>query len=391
MGMRGTAGPSRVALVGIAPFRPPCQLPMASPTLRTLARSLGLSHATISAALNQTGRVKAETAERVRRAAAEAGYRANPLTSAVMSGVRQSRASTFRGIMAAVEIAEFNRPADAVRYHAELAAGATERAASLGFRLEQFLAGPNHVPMRRLAAILRARGIQGIVLLPAWNEPDLSELDWSHFAGVYADYALGRPALPSVYPDHYRGMMMTLEHLRSLGYRRPGLFIAQQQDERIQHRWEAAFLAFDANRDGVHRAIPRLKTSGPDRAEFIRWFQRHRPDVVLGHTTDAIAWMEEAGAVVPDQHGFVCLNLLRARVPCAGLNLQPRLVGSLAVEQLVAQLHRHEIAGLSRLAPSISVPPAWVDGPTVRPAVRTDLAPLAFEEPSLLDRLSSAI
>ncbi len=358
---------------------------MASPTLRSLARTLGLSHATVSSALNGRGRVRPETVQSVRALAEAMGYRSNPLTSAVMSEVRRSRSHTFRGIVATIEIGEPDRPGCTAHYHAEVVRGVAERGAGLGFKVESFVLGPQGVPVHRLDAILRARGIRGVVLLPAWNEPDVSRLDWNHYLGVYTDYVIERPALPSVYPDHYRAMMMVLQHLRSLGYRRPGLFVVPHQDERIQYRWEAAFLAFAANSGGLSRVIPRLKSCGLNREEFIQWFREYEPDVVLGHHTEAIAWMEEAGAVLPATHGFVCLNLLMKQVPCAGLDLQPALVGALALEQLVAQLHRNEFGAAPRVASAISVPPQWVNGPTVRrldrPERIADPAVLAFPDP----------
>jgi LacI family transcriptional regulator len=356
---------------------------MAKPTLRSLARSLGLSHATVSSALNGRGRVRPETVQCVRAAAAAAGYQSNPLTSAVMSEVRRSRNSTFHGILAAVEIAEPERPASALRYHSDVLKGAVERGAGLGFKVEPFVVGRNGVPLQRLDAILRARGIRGILLLPAWNEPDVSRLDWSHYLGVYADYVIERPALPSVYPDHYRAMILALQRLRALGYRRPGLFVVPHQDERIQFRWEAAFLAFLANAGGPARAVPCLKSFGLNRGEFIQWFREYEPDVVLGHHTEAVGWMEEAGASLPETHGFVCLNQLMAKAPCAALDLQPRLVGSLALEQLVAQLHRNEFGQFPPVASAISVPPRWVDGPTVRRLDRAEPLPLAFPAPGL--------
>jgi len=58
---------------------------MPTPTLRTLAKTLGLSRTTVSDALRGSPRVKAETLQRVQTAAKEAGYERNPLTGAVMS------------------------------------------------------------------------------------------------------------------------------------------------------------------------------------------------------------------------------------------------------------------------------------------------------------------
>jgi LacI family transcriptional regulator len=360
---------------------------MASPTLRSLARSLGLSHATVSAALNGRGRVKPETVRSVVEAAKAAGYHMNPLTSAVMSEVRRSRNSTFRGTIAALELAEPARPAYAARYHADILRGASERAASLGFKVESFVAGTGGVPIQRLDTILKARGIRGVVLLPAWHAPDVSALDWEHYVGVYTDYLIERPVLVSVYPDHYRAMMAALQHLRGLGYRRPGLVMAPHQGERIQHRWEAAFLAHAANTGGLTRGVPCLKSSGLDRAEFMGWFREYEPDVVLGHHTEAIGWMQEAGASLPETHGFVCLNLLMKKAPCAGFDLRPSLVGSLALEQVVAQLHRNEFGRQPEVAAALSVAPRWVEGPTIRALPRglREAAPLRvnFSDPAL--------
>jgi LacI family transcriptional regulator len=335
-----------------------------------------LSLATVSAALSGSGRVKPATAKRVLNAAEAAGYRTNPLASAVMSEVRRSSNRTFRGLVAVVEIEEKDRPISSARYHSDIVRGAADRAADLGFKLETFAVGGDGLPIQRFEAILKARSIRGVILLPAWNEPDLSCLDWSGLAGVYADYAIERPVLNSVHPDHYRAMIMALKHLRMLGYRRPGMFVAPRVDERIQYRWQAAYLAFQANPGGFSESIPTLKAAGMDASEFTRWFRKYSPDVVLGHDTKAIDWMEATGASVPGTHGFVCLDLLMKDRPCAGLDLQPHLVGSLALEQVTAQIHRNEF-GIPAVPLATAIAARWNDGPTVRP-----VAPCARDEVS---------
>jgi DNA-binding LacI/PurR family transcriptional regulator len=340
-------------------------LRMASPTLRSLARKLGFSIATISAALNGTGRVSAATARRIKQGAKAAGYKVNPLASAVMSEFRRSSGGRFRGAIAVVDIAEPFRPDHAVHYHRDLIKGVVARAEELGFATENFVMGHAGLTLQRLDGIIRARNIRGIVLLPSWNDPDISKLDWSQLAGIYTDYIIERPALHTVYPDHYHGMILLLQRLWQRGYRRPGLFVMRHSDERLQYRWEAGFLAFAANAPMKIRELPRLKTLELCEAEFRAWFRSEKPDVVIAHQTEAIAWMRAEGAVIPGRHGFVCLNVQRQTVPCAALDLQPQVIGSLALEQLVAQLHRREF-GIPRLASSTTVPPRWMEGPTVR-------------------------
>lgn len=336
----------------------------ANSTIRSLAARLGLSRTTVSDALRSSPRVRAETAKRVWEAAAAAGYRPNPLAGAVMSEIRRSRGQTFRGGLAAIDLDEADRPAAALRFHEALIDGARKRAAELGYKLQPFLVGRQGVELSRLDTILQSRGIQGVLVLPAWREPDLSRLDWSRYAGIYTDYMIEHPALHAVCCDHYRSITNVLQRLARLGYRRPGLFLQRQQDERLQNRWEGGFLAYQRSHANGS-AVPPLIMDDVAKDDFIRWFRRHKPDVILGHHPAAIDWLGECGAKVPSDAGFFCLNLTLDPRPCAGLDLQPRLIGARSMEMLIAQLQRNE-RGIPDHASTSMIPAHWVEGPTVR-------------------------
>ncbi len=337
---------------------------MPAPTLRSLARDLGLSRTTVSEALRGSSRVNRETADRIRAAADAAGYHHNPLAGAVMSEIRRSRGQSFRGVIAAVDVHEDDRPPHSLKFHRELLAGAAERCDELGFKIEPFTAGRDGISLQRLNTILQSRGIRGVLLLPAWGNPDYSALDWTRYAGVYTDYIIERPSLHTICSDHYRSMMTALQRLHALGYKRPGLFVQKHHDERLQHRWEGAFLAFQRRTPGIE-AIPALVTESLTREEFIDWFKYHRPDVVLGHRSEVLTWMRAAGARIPATHGFFCLNVLMQDVACAGLDLQPRLLGAQGVETVIAQLHRNE-PGVPAFPSLTTIPAHWVEGPTIR-------------------------
>ena len=341
-------------------------MPAPAPTLRSLARTLGLSRTTVSDALRGSPRVDPDTAVRVKRAAREAGYRRNPLAGALMSELRRSRGTAFRGVLAAVDFHEPSRPEYAARFHNELVAGAQARATDLGFKLERFVVGRAGLTVQRLDSILQSRGIHGIFLLPAWDEPDLSNLDWSRYAGIYTDYIIERPALHSVCSDHYRSLLAALQRIAALGYVRPGLILQKHHDERLQHRWGAAFRTFQETHR-IIRAVPPLIVETFARDQFQQWFRKHKPDVVLGHHTEAIEWMEACGAEIPGTHGFVSLNVLNKTRPCAGLDLQPRQLGARGAELLIAQLQRNE-AGIPEWPSTTTIPAHWVEGPTLRSA-----------------------
>ena len=336
----------------------------ATPTVRSLARTLGLSHTTVSDALRGKGRIDPATAQRVLWAAREAGYRRSPLASAMMSELRRSQGATFRGVLAAVDVVEPERGDAHGIFHTELIAGGKACAEELGFKLESFVVDHARITVPRLDSILQSRGIHGVLVLPSWNSPNWSELGWSNFAGVYTDYAIARPPLHCVCCNHYRSMISLLALLAERGYRRPGLDLEQGRDERTQHRYSAALRTFQETQPGVE-CVPPLIVQRRCKDDFVAWFRRYDPDVVLSHFTDVIEWMELCGARLPQTHGFASLNLLYKTRPCAGLDQQPRELGARAVELLIAQLHRNE-CGVPKWATTTTMPARWIEGMTVR-------------------------
>jgi LacI family transcriptional regulator len=343
---------------------------MSSPTLRSLAKQLGFSRTTISDSLRNSPRVSPDIAEKVRAGAAAAGYKQNPLASALMSDLRRSRAHLFRGTIGAITLDEAERPPHATAFFDELINGARVRADALGYNVDKFLIGKTQLSWRRLEGILRSRRIEGLMLLPAWADPDYSKLDWSRYAGVYCDYLIEHPALNSVCSDHYRSMMTALQTLHTRGYQRLGVVLHRPHDARLQHRWEAAAIVFQLHAAGI-QYVPPLVRDSLSSEEFKTWFRKHSPDVVLAHHDQVMDWMKECGAQIPTTHGFCCLNVLMRSSPCAGLDLQPRLLGEHAIEGVIAQLQRNE-HGVPSKASLTTTAAIWVEGPTVRhPPVRT--------------------
>lgn len=336
--------------------------------MRSMARALGLSRTTVSDSLRNHPRVNAATRSIVQAHAREIGYRFNPLASSILSEVRRTRLSAFHGVLAAVSLEEPTRPQFSGPYWQDLLRGAGERAEELGFKLERFLVGAPGVSVHRLDTILQSRGIRGVLIMPAWGRPDFTHLDWRNYTGVYADYLIDLPALHSVCPDHPRAMVTALDHLRALGYRRPGLVLQEQESIRLQHRWAGAFMAHARLGDGF-TFIPPLFVPQLTAEPFQKWFQRHEPDVVIGHRVEIVSWMKDCGARVPKTHGFCCLNISINATPCAGIDQQPYQIGVRGIEIVISQLHRNDY-GIPDLPCNTTVPSRWVDGPTL-PVLRS--------------------
>ncbi len=338
------------------------------PSIRSIARMVGLSKATVANALRGDTTVAPATARRVREAAAQVGYRRNPMVTTVMSAMRRLHGYAFHGVIACVDFAEPDRP-DHGPFHRQLQLGAKARAEDLGFTLEAYVLGPENLPVARLDSILKSRGIEGLVLLPFWRPHDLARLDWGAYAAVSADYVIAPPYLHAVCCDHYRSILVLLHDLVARGYRRPGVFLEAGRDERVHLRMSAAFHAFQEGNPEIE-AVPVRRAASITSAEFLPWFQRYRPDVVLSHHVEVLDMMKDAGCRVPSQAGFACLNLTKTTRAVAGLDQQPALIGARSVELLIAQLQRNE-RGLPECPSSLTLPAKVVDGPTLRRRPRT--------------------
>jgi LacI family transcriptional regulator len=339
-----------------------------APSIRSLAQALKLAPATVSDALRGTGRVSPDTAKRVRTGARALGYRANPLTATVLSQIRRNKSSLHRGTIATIDLFEPTHWPHGP-FPRELVAGARARVQEMGFSVEEFVVGAPGLSMQRLDGVLKSRGIRGILVLPSWSRPDLSGLDWPYYAGLYTDFVSTLPALHSVCLDHYESMLQLLELLQARGYRRPGVILEQGRDQRVQHRQTAAFRAFQAYRPEIE-CVPVLLTAGlVDFAKDFRpWFRKYRPDVVLSHIMETQDWITQLSPRGAHEIGFVLLNVLERRAPCAALDLQPRVLGGRAAEMLVGQILRGEL-GAPTWPSRTTIQAQWIEGPTVRPPV----------------------
>lgn len=89
--------------------------------------------------------------------------------------------------------------------------------------------------------VLKARGVEAILVTP-WVVPGGHFLfDWSPYVVVAASSALWRPSLHRAAPAHYINVEKVLHRVRRLGYRRPGLVVDDMTERLAHYAWSAAF------------------------------------------------------------------------------------------------------------------------------------------------------
>lgn len=336
---------------------------MAKPTLRLLARACGVGLATVSRALSGHPRVHAETRALVQKKARQLGYERNQLVGALMTHVRAERTAQFLGNLAAVHVPTPEQlrlvPVQQRIFHA-----AVGRARELGFQLTAFQFGVDAHTPEELARVLLARGVQGVIFLFPRPTDLMQGFPWEHFAVIEIDYGSSPLTQHTVVLDHHLTLTDALTRLRTLGYRRAGFFIEHYRDERIIHKWTAAFRSFQENQGGIG-AVPPLIAEEITPRTFLAWHKAHHPDVVIGHIDRAVGWLRHAGVEIPADTGYLNLNWNERTRTCAGLDLQPELQGAVAVESLVPLVLRNE-RGLPSAPRTIMISGRWVDGPTLR-------------------------
>jgi len=333
-------------------------------SVRGLARELGLSKSTISAALRNHPAINQKTREKIQVAAKSLGYRYNPLVGEVMSEIRRSSAESYRYSLGIVDL-NSNRQRNSTSniYHAKLLAGAKAAASEMRCSLDHFVIGSSDLPLKRLDSILESRGIKGLAIMPVLGNPDLEWLTLDRTAIVYMDYLHKNIGMHTVCVDHYLAMITALEQLQAKGYRRPGLFLNKMHDERLQCKWQAAFKQYTGTSKRFAKLDP-LVTVDQTKELFLDWFQTHQPDVVIAHNAKVVEWMQSVGCRVPETHGFCCLNLSSIDTWTSGLDFSPEHCGKVTIEMLVAQLHQNK-TGIPDIPINLMYSAVWRDGPTL--------------------------
>ncbi|MDB6126335.1 MAG: hypothetical protein JWM35_231 [Verrucomicrobia bacterium] len=336
-------------------------------TLGFVARTAGVSSATASRALSGHPNVRDEIRTKVREIAETHGYRRNHIVSTIMGQVRSARTQHFVGNLALVHVPSEAQPMLRPMQQRMIQA-ATERGMELGFQAGVFSLGDRPGGAAALTRVLRARGVLGVVFLQPNSNHTTAGFSWEYFTSVQIDYDSPVLVQHTVSLDHHFTLVAALARLQALGYSRMGLFIERHKDERLVHKWSAAFRSYQENQGGIG-AVPVLRSEAISSRDFLLWRRKHRPDLVIGHVDRAVGWLKREGISTPKDIGFFNLNWNERMRACAGLDLRPELHGVVAVEMLAAQIQRNE-RGMPANPQTVSILGRWIGGPTIRRAAR---------------------
>lgn len=334
------------------------------PTQRDVAIHAGVTQATVSLALSNRSDVSPETRARIQAIARSIGYSPDPYLTGLSAYRKTRRPPPLQATLAWLsnyDPGETWRKFPAFRgYHQ----GALTRASELGYRLEEHSLRTEGMTCARLEQILHARNIGGLLLAPQPRPGVKLDFPFGRFSAVTFGYTLEAPRLHMVTLHQFRSMETAFRQLIAMGYRRPGLALARDSDLRADRNWSAAFWSEQRELPRPQR-VPLLLGQPLVKENFLRWYRRYKPDVVLAIWPEVHGWLVEAGEKVPDDVGFALLTVPDEGAYFSGIWENPRVIGAKAVEFLIDLIHRNE-RGQPEVPLSQLVDGTWLDGQTVR-------------------------
>ncbi|EIP99797.1 transcriptional regulator [Opitutaceae bacterium TAV1] len=332
-------------------------------TQKDIARVVGVDNSTVSLALRNHPGIPEATRERILKAAAELGYRPDPMLGALASYRVRTRPTQFHGTLAWLTNWDGWRE---IPHYLDYFGGAGEQAQRHGFRLEEFRLAAKGMSSERMAGILKARGISGILVCPIWTNSAV-RFPWHDFASVAFGYTLATP-LHMVTSAHAHACATVTKRLIECGRRRIGFCLLPTHNRRVDNNYLSAWLG-TLCQAGLE-APPVFDEKRP-LAEIREWIARNRIDAVISGahgdgigSTPGLVRMKKIGLAIPDELAMGCPSLDRADSPVSGIYENSQQIGRVATDFLVGMLHRGE-RGIPASRQRILVEGSWCRGTTM--------------------------
>ena len=334
-----------------------------------IAREAGVSKNTVSLALRNDPQIPERTRRKIERIASRLGYCKNATVAHLMAQLRKQRQTGARATLALVN-AHLDRRAFAK--HPTIpayVAGCRHRAAQLGYGLDEFWLHDPSLDGATLNAILRARGIRGIVVVGLMRENRLPERflrTWQEFPSVVTGVRTREPALSFACTDHHDLTRTAVEEAGKLGYQRPGLVLDGVIDDLVDGRFSAGFLIAQRALPARQRLRPfyRIADTRENAAVFERWMGEQKPDVILTLYNEVRDWLRALHLRAPHDIGLMQLEWRASDPEWAGMNQHNDIAGEAAIEMVIAMIQNGE-SGIPAFPRSTLIGSTWVAGPSV--------------------------
>lgn len=337
--------------------------------MNDVAKAAGVHQTTVSLAFRHHPGIPEATREKILAVAQRLDYRPNPLVAALMGQLRNRKR---KGTGEVIAYLTNHPPTFPWRMEAAFYAmyeGAVNRAAEMGFSLQEFDLGTGNMNATRMHDILLARGIRGIVIAPLPAKQKVIDLDVRQFAVVSLGVSLQSPQVERIANDHHQSMQVAFRECLRRGYRRIGFLIGRGLSDRLEGRWLSAFLHEQTLLPAGQRLRPLLLDPfmlNECKSHLASWLPRTKPDVVLAPFG---GWQKSWRDALMQLSGNPDLGVVNLTLPpspgiFSGIQQNARNLGQIAIERVVARLQHNELGPLV-LIQNTMLHGEWHDGETL--------------------------
>ncbi|QYY35234.1 LacI family DNA-binding transcriptional regulator [Ruficoccus sp. ZRK36] len=329
-------------------------------TQQDVAAKVGVHRGTVSLAFKHHPSIPEKTRERILQAAEELGYRPDPMLSALAMYRSSQHESRFKGVLGWLYIKRYadDNSWQENRTYSQYFAGARKRAEQYGYQVEVFDFDGSKVSPQRIASILRARNVNGILLCPQPSSNTVMDFVWDDFSFVTFGYTLRKPELHTVTATQYRSMVQTMNKMHEYGYRRIGFVFGDDHDERTDHNFLAGYLAAQ-HQLGEQPLV--LKYEWRNVGTLPAQLKKNKVQAVVTGTHLLASELRECGVRVPEDVAVACPVLAGDRDDVAGVIENSYHIGEVAVDRLTNLVMRGD-RGIPEMVQRTHIEGKWVEG-----------------------------
>ncbi|MGF1451634.1 MAG: LacI family DNA-binding transcriptional regulator [Opitutales bacterium] len=276
-------------------------------TLSAVATAAGVSAATASRALSNHPRISADTRKRVRRAAADLGYRPDPALSA-LARTRWRGDSRHDGVLLALVLWTERHRSSFPQCEAFI-----EQAEALGYGTA-VLEKRTYASDETLQRVLGARAAAGVALVVDYHVQRPPELDWSSVAVLQMGLdPVERPLFDACAVDHFSEHLRAMRETLAGGFQRPAVVLYEPRFLPYEHRRLGA-LESAWREAGGSRRLPLLwlnPVAAGAHGKLRAWIEKCRPDVLLAQTSWPRHALDNLRMAAPQRPAVVDLSAYR--------------------------------------------------------------------------------
>jgi len=331
-------------------------------TQRDIARKADVSHVTVSLALRGDPSIPEKTRKRIEKIAKLLGYSPDPLLTALASYRSQNRPASYHANIGWLTSSPHAGKMGLGDFHLYYK-GAEARAKQLGYVLDEVNLLGDHKDYKWLQRLLSARNITGLVLAPSHTTGAAFGFDLSHYSAVRIGYSYRSPILHTVANSQFRTVLIAMQKVAALGYRRIACILTEDLDERTSWQFLGGYLA------GQHLVprkdwIPPFYTApmvDPTQA-FYEWVLKNRVECFIAPGYNILYQnLVQRGLKI----GYADTQVLEDDKFFGGIHQNSRQVGVAAIDLLVSMMHRNDI-GIPPIPSQLLIEGSWREGKTLK-------------------------